>query len=64
MSDYEEEHFEREDSFSDEKKHQLRLSIDLLSVKDFKLSANVSVEYTLNLIKSHAFKSNPPSPVN
>ena len=42
MSDYEDDHFEKEDG-QDEKKHLLRLSVDLLSVKDLKVSANVTV---------------------
>ena len=40
MSDYEDDHFERDE---DDKKHLLKLSIDLLCVKDFKISANVFV---------------------
>ncbi len=60
MSDYEDEHFEKEEPTKpapsllgatntagnigqDEKKHLLKLSIDLLAVKDFRLSANVFV---------------------
>jgi hypothetical protein len=49
MSDYEEDQFERLDSNSSEKKHLLKLSIDLLSVKDLKTSANISVSYNLKL---------------
>jgi len=43
MSDYEDDQFERQDSTSSDKKHLLRISIDLLSVKDLKTSANISV---------------------
>ena len=33
----------------DEKRHQLKLSIDFLSVKEMKLSAQLSVSYSLRL---------------
>lgn len=60
MSEYEDDHFEADS----EPKHLLRLSIDLLSIKDLKLSANVSVGYTVNLNKTHTFKSSPSTPLN
>ena len=48
MSDYEDDNFEKED-ITDEKKHLLKLGIDILSVKDFKLSANIVATYTMKL---------------
>lgn len=64
MSDYEDDQFEKEEPSGAESKHLLRLSIDLLSVKDLKMSANVTVSYTINLNKTHAFESSPPTPAN
>ena len=49
-SDYEDDHFEASEPNPNEKKHLLRLSIDLLTVKDLKLSANIQVSYNLKLI--------------
>lgn len=62
MSDYEKDDFELEDDPS--AKHLLRLGIDILSVKEMKVSANISIEYVVNLDEAHAFKSHPPTPVN
>jgi hypothetical protein len=45
---------------ADQKKHLLKLSVDFLTVKDMKVSANVSVSYTLRLLQQstvHQFKS-------
>jgi hypothetical protein len=44
-SDYENDGFERDDQLSDEKKHLLKLTIDFLTVKDFKMSANLQLSY-------------------
>jgi len=35
---------------SNEKKHVLKLSIDFLAVKDMKVSANITVQYSLRLL--------------
>ena len=62
--DYESDQFERQDSVLSEKKHLLRLSIDMLSVKDLQTAANLTVSYTLALPeqqKTHGFKSSPPT---
>ncbi|TNV83154.1 hypothetical protein FGO68_gene15387 [Halteria grandinella] len=50
----------------DEKRHLLKLSIDFLSVKEMKISAQISVSYSLRLqsTSSHQFKSAPATPVN
>jgi len=45
---------------SDNKKHMLKLSVDFLTVKDMKLSANISVSYSLKLAQHstvHQFQS-------
>ncbi len=43
---------------ADDKRHLLKLSIDFLSVKDMKISASLSVSYSLRLLSaSHNFKS-------
>jgi hypothetical protein len=42
MTEYEDD-FERDED--QEKKHMLKLSIDVLSVKDMQLSANIVVSY-------------------
>lgn len=60
MSEYEDDHFEADT----DQKHLLRLSIDLFSVKDMKVSANLCLSYTINLNKTHTFKSSPPTAVN
>lgn len=49
MSDYEED-FEKEEGPKDEKKHKMKLSIDFLSVKDFKQTINLVVSYSLKLL--------------
>lgn len=45
--EYENEQFEKDST--DEKKHLLKLSLDFLTVKDLKYSANISVQYALKL---------------
>ena len=47
MTEYEDD-FERDEEQS-EKKHLLKLSIDILGVKDLSLSANLVVSYSLKL---------------
>ena len=39
-SEYEEDQFER-DEVNEEKKHLLKLTIDYLTAKDFKIAANI-----------------------
>ena len=53
-------------SNGDGKRHLLKLSVDFLTVKEMKLSASVSVQYSLRLQTNqvHQFKSAPPTPVN
>jgi hypothetical protein len=44
----------------DGKKHLLKLSVDFLTVKDMKVSSNISVQYSLRLLQHttvHQFKS-------
>ena len=63
MSDYEEDQFEKDDN-QDEKKHLLKLTIDYLSAKDFKVSANVILSYSLKLPQQvHSFKAGKATPV-
>ena len=48
-----------------QKKHALKLSIDFLTVKDMRISANLSVQYSLKLLSQlHQFKSSAATPVN
>ena len=50
MTDYDDDIFEREDSQQhDDELHLLKFSIDILSVKDLRMAANIFVQYTLNL---------------
>lgn len=63
MTDYDEDIFERDED-PNEKKHLLKFSIDILSVKDLKVSANLIVQYTMKLLQTHSFKSSPPTPVS
>jgi hypothetical protein len=35
---------------ADHKKHLLKLSVDFLTVKDMKMSANITVNYSLRLL--------------
>ena len=58
MSEYEEDQFEREDEKVNEKRHKMKISVDFLTIKDLKLSANVVLSYQLRLIQqTHSFKS-------
>ena len=62
MSDYEEDRFEQEDT--NEKRHKMKISIDFLTIKDLKLTANVILQYNFKLMqKTHAFKSSKPTAV-
>lgn len=48
---------------AEEQSHQLKLSIDLLSVRNCSISANLFAAYQLKLKEVHTFQSNPPTPV-
>ena len=50
---------------SDEQVHAMKLSIDVISTKDFTLSANILVKYNLSLgsQQTHSFKSSQPTAV-
>ena len=50
MSDYNDDQFEEAEAQPNEAKHLLKLSVDLLSVKDFQSSANLVVQYSLKLV--------------
>ena len=43
--------------------HGLKLSIDLLSVKNMQVAANVVIAYQLRLRETHSFQSSPPTSV-
>lgn len=43
--------------------HKLKLSIDLLSVRNMSMAANVYLSYQLHLNEVHSFQSSPPTPV-
>ena len=47
-SDYEEDQFERDGSH-DEKIHMLKLTIDYLTAKYFKIAGNIILSYSLKL---------------
>lgn len=49
-----------------ERRHQLKLAVDFLTVKDLNQSASISVQYSLRLTNQtmHNFKSSPATPVN
>lgn len=73
MSDYEEDQFEKEEHNSNynnnfknvslngnEKQHKMKLSIDFLTIRDMRVSANVLICYSLKLSDEkdlHNFKS-------
>ena len=59
MSNYSEDQFEgaSQGSNSAETVHHLKFTVDLLSVKDFKVAANLLLSYQINLHKTHSFKS-------
>lgn len=62
-TEYDEDQFERDDSH-DEKKHLLKLTIDFLTAKDFKMAANVMISYSIKLLQqTHSFKSGKATPV-
>ena len=51
-------------NYSDEQVHAMKLSIDVISTKDFTLSANILVKYNLKLAQlTHSFKSAQPTAV-
>jgi predicted patatin/cPLA2 family phospholipase len=57
--------FKLEKKNMSEDKHNLRLTVDMLSVKDMRMSANLMLKYVINLGgQSHAFQSFEPTPVN
>lgn len=66
MSDnYENESFEKSSSKSDQNAaHSLKLSIDLLSVRNLQSAVNLVAGYQLQLNELHSFQSSPPTPVN
>ena len=49
MSEYSEDKFDDGASSHGDDVYKLKLSVDLLSVKNFKMSANLMIKYTLNL---------------
>lgn len=63
MSDnYEDASFEN-DSNKSSQMHNLKLSIDLMSVRNMAVAANVFVSYQLELTDSQNFQSQPPTAV-
>jgi hypothetical protein len=65
MSDYSKDSFE---SNSNNQKggtemHKLKLSVDLLSVRNMTIAANIFVAYQLQLKEVHSFQSQPPTAV-
>jgi len=50
---------------SDEQVHAMKLSVDVISTKDFTLSANILVKYSLALVsaQTHSFRSSQPTAV-
>jgi len=48
---------------NDKGSHQLKLSIDLLSVRNMQMAANLFAVYSLKLKEVHQYQSNPPTPV-
>jgi len=62
-NNYENDGFESEGD--DSKRHQLKLSIDFLSVKEMRVSATLSFNYSLKLLQNvHSFSSAQKTPVN
>lgn len=63
MSDYEEDQFEKDEQHdnnnnnyphsagANEKKHKMKLSIDFLTLKDMRISANILIQYSLKLLQ-------------
>ena len=58
-NNYENDGFDSEGGAADEsKRHQLKLSIDFLSVKDMRVSATLSFNYSLKLLNNvHSFSA-------
>lgn len=59
-NNYDNEGFESESAADGDqaKRHQLKLAIDFLSVKDMRVSATLSINYSLKLLQNvHSFSS-------
>jgi centrosomal protein CEP120 len=63
MSEYSQESFESNNKSGGPEVHKLKLSIDLLSVRNFSTAANVFVTYELQLKETHSFQSSPPTAI-
>ncbi len=66
MSDYEEDQFEKEEdqAAKSQKAHKMKISIDFLTIKDLRVSANLMLQYSLKLLQqTHSFKSGKPTAV-
>ena len=49
---------------AEDTQHALKLSIDILSVKDLKMAANLMCGYTIKLSSgAHSFRTETPTPV-
>ena len=66
MSDnYEDASFENDSNKSKSNGvHHLKLSIDLMSVRNMAVAASVFVSYSLELTDTQTFQSQPPTPVS
>ena len=65
MSDYENDSFEnRSNRSAGEASHALKLSVDLMSVRNMSVAANVFATYQIQLDTKHTFASKPPTPVS
>jgi len=75
MSEYSDDKFEDGGSSNAADVYKLKLSVDLLSVKSFKMSANIILKYTLNLqaaaqgnnnnnLAYHSFTSKEATPLS
>jgi hypothetical protein len=75
MSDYSDDKFDDGGSSNADDVYKLKLSVDLLSVKNFKMSANLVIKYTLNLqaaaqgsnknnLAFHSFTSKEATPLS
>jgi hypothetical protein len=70
MSSYDDDdEFEKDSSkaevrLSRQTKTLLRLSIDLLSAKDFKAIANIGAEYSINLVQLQTFHLQSHNPIH
>ena len=58
-NNYDNEGFESESADGEQgKRHQLKLAIDFLSVKDMRVSATLSINYSFKLLQNvHSFSS-------